>query len=389
MAQKLHIAYIVSHYPHKAFGHDGGLGTSVYNLVEKLNMLDQKVSVFVYSQKKEFILEEGNITLYSLTDSNASFLKFYFNRKKIEKFIKETISKKEINIIEAPDWTGITAFMNFKIPVVIRFHGSDAYFCHLEKRKQKPKNYWSEKLALNSANAFIAPTTFAGELSKKIFKLKNDEIKTIHHGLELQNFTNDFPAVFQKGMILYIGTLIRKKGALELPAIFNKVRKKFPEAKLVLIGSDAPDIKTNSASTWQLMQDQFKENYDLTNVEYLGKMPYNEVVNYIRKANVCVFPTFAETLGMVTIESMAMKKAVVNSNIGWSQELIIDGESGYLVHPGDHDLFANRISDLLDNEALCLQIGEQARKRVEAKFDINKLVTENIEFYKKVINQIN
>lgn len=389
MAQKLHIAYIVSHYPHKAFGHDGGLGTSVYNLVEKLNMLDHKVSVFVYSQKKEFILEEGNITLYSLTDSNASFFKFYFNRKKIEKFIKETISKKEINIIEAPDWTGITAFMNFKIPVVIRFHGSDAYFCHLEKRKQKPKNYWSEKLALNSANAFIAPTTFAGELSKKIFKLKNDEIKTIHHGLELQNFTNDFPAVFQKGMILYVGTLIRKKGALELPVIFNKVRKKFPEAKLILIGSDAPDIKTSSSSTWQLMQDQFKENDDLTNVEYLGKMPYNEVVNYIKKANVCVFPTFAETLGMVTIESMAMKKAVVNSNIGWSQELIIDGESGYLVHPGEHDLFANRISNLLDNDALCLKIGEQARKRVEAKFDINKLVTENIEFYKKVINQIN
>jgi glycosyltransferase involved in cell wall biosynthesis len=118
-------------------------------------------------------------------------------------------------------------------------------------------------------------------------------------------------------------------------------------------------------------------------------MPYNEVVNYIRKANVCVFPTFAETLGMVTIESMAMKKAVVNSNIGWSQELIIDGESGYLVHPGEHDLFANRISNLLDNDALCLKIGEQARKRVEAKFDINKLVTENIEFYKKVINQIN
>lgn len=389
MAQKLHIAYIVSHYPHKAFGHDGGLGTSVYNLVEKLNMLDHKVSVFVYSQKKEFILEEGNITFYSLTDSNATFFKFYFNRKKIEKFIKETIFKKEINIIEAPDWTGITAFMNFKIPVVIRFHGSDAYFCHLEKRKQKPKNYWSEKLALNSANAFIAPTTFAGELSKIIFKLKNDEIKTIHHGLELQNFTNDFPAVFQKGMILYVGTLIRKKGALELPAIFNKVRKKFPEAKLILIGSDAPDIKTSSASTWQLMQDQLKENDDLTNVEYLGKMPYNEVVNYIRKANVCVFPTFAETLGMVTIESMAMKKAVVNSNIGWSQELIIDGESGYLVHPGDHDLFANRISDLLDNDTLCLKIGEQARKRVEAKFDINKLVTENIEFYKKVINQIN
>lgn len=386
MALKLHIAYIVSHYPHKAFGHDGGLGTSVYNLVQKLNLLDYKVSVFVYGQKKEFILEEENVTIYSLTDSKANYFRFYFNRKKIEKFIKETISKKGINIIEAPDWTGITAFMNFKIPLVIRFHGSDAYFCHLEKRKQKAKNYWSEKLALTHAKGFIAPTTFAGALSKKIFKLKK-EITTIHHGLELQNFTNNSPAIFEKGMILYVGTLIRKKGALELPGIFSKVRKEFPDAKLVLIGSDSYDIKTKSDSTWQLMQNQFEDN-DLNNVEYLGKIPYNEVVDYIRKANICVFPTFAETLGMVTIESMAMQKAVVNSNIGWSQELIVDGESGYLVHPKDHDLFASRIYEVLSNDTLSLNLGQSARKRVEERFDINKIVSKNIEFYKKVINQV-
>lgn len=387
MALKLHIAYIVSHYPHKAFGHDGGLGTSVYNLVQKLNLLDYKVSVFVYGQKKEFILEEENVTIYSLTDSKANYFRFYFNRKKIEKFIKQTIYKKGINIIEAPDWTGITAFMNFKIPLVIRFHGSDAYFCHLEKRKQKAKNYWSEKLALTHAKGFIAPTTFAGALSKKIFKLKKKEITTIHHGLELQNFTNNSPAVFEKGMILYVGTLIRKKGALELPGIFSKVRKEFTDAKLVLIGSDSYDIKTKSDSTWQLMQNQFKDN-DLNNVEYLGKIPYNEVVDYIRKANVCVFPTFAETLGMVTIESMAMQKAVVNSNIGWSQELIVDGENGYLVHPKDHDLFASRIYEVLSNDTLSLNLGQSARKRVEERFDINKIVSKNIEFYKKVINQV-
>ncbi|WP_428231294.1 glycosyltransferase family 4 protein [Flavobacterium sp.] len=386
MAVKLHIAYIVSHYPHKAFGHDGGLGTSVYNLVEKLKALDVKASVFIYGQEKEFTLEEQNVTIYSLTDSKAKFFRFYFNRKKIEKIINKTIAEKGINSIEAPDWTGITAFMKFKIPLIIRFHGSDAYFCNLENRKQKLKNYWSEKLALSRAKAFIAPTTFAGELSRKIFKLKDKEIKTIHYGLELQNFTNSAPAVYEKGLILYVGTLIRKKGVLELPEIFNKVRKELPEAKLVLIGSDSNDIKTNSDSTWQLMQNQFK-NDDLNNVMYLGKIPYNEVENYIRKANVCVFPTFAETLGMVTIESMAMQKAVVNSNIGWAQELIVDEESGYLVHPNDHNLFAERIIQLLKSDALCLKIGAQARARVEAKFDINKIVIENVAFYQKIINQ--
>jgi len=386
MAAKLHVAYIVSHYPHKAFGHDGGLGTSVYNLVEKLRISDVQVSVFVYGQKNEFVLEENNVTLYSLTDSKVKVFKFYFNRKKIEKFINNKIQEKNINIIEAPDWTGITAFMNFRIPLIIRFHGSDAYFCRLESRKQKPKNFWSEKLAINGAEAFIAPTSFAGETSKEIFKIKSKEIKTIHYGLELKNFTNDSPLVYEKGMILYVGTLIRKKGVLELPEIFNKVRKELPEAKLVLIGSDSFDIKTNSNSTWQLLQSQFTGD-DLKHVEYLGKIPYNEVQNYIKKANVCVFPTFAETLGMVTIESMAMQKAVVNSNIGWAQELILDQESGFLVHPENHDLYAERIVELLTDDSFCSKIGNQAKNRVEDKFDINKVVVENIEFYKKILNQ--
>jgi glycosyltransferase involved in cell wall biosynthesis len=183
MKKQLHIAYIVSHYPHEAFGDDGGLGTSVYNLVEKIRRKDCYVSVFVYGQKKAFEIHEDNLTLYSILDSNHAFLKFYFHRKQIEKFIKEKIKTTGIDVLEAPDWTGITAFMHFDIPLIIRFHGSDAYFCHLEKRKQKLKNYWFEKWAIQGANAFIAPTAFAGELSKRIFKIKDKEIQTIHYGL--------------------------------------------------------------------------------------------------------------------------------------------------------------------------------------------------------------
>lgn len=385
MTKKLHVAYIVSHYPHKAFGHDGGIGTSVYTLVEKLRKSNVKVSVFVYGQREKFMIGEENITMYSLDNSGSRFFKFYFNRKKIEEFINKKISEEGIDIIEAPDWTGITTLMNFKIPLVIRFHGSDAYFCHLENRKQKSKNFWFEKLALKGAKAFIAPTQFAGEVSRKLFNIKGKEIRTIHYGLNLENFENETPQEYQKDLILYVGTLIRKKGVLELPEIFNKVRVNIPNAKLVLIGGDAADLNTNSKSTWALMKNLFHSN-DLKNVEYLGKIPYSEIQNYIKRANVCVFPTFAETLGMVTIESMAMQKAVVNSNIGWAQELIVDGENGFLVHPANHSEFANRIIEVLQDNNFALEIGKKARIHVEEKFDINKLVKENIDFYLKIIN---
>ncbi|MNX87563.1 Spore coat protein SA [compost metagenome] len=99
-----------------------------------------------------------------------------------------------------------------------------------------------------------------------------------------------------------------------------------------------------------------------------------------------MFPTYAETLGMVTIEAMAMQKAIVNSNIGWSQELIIDGESGYLVHPSNHNLYAERITQLFKDDSLVLQLGKNARERVEEKFNINNLAFENISFYQNIIN---
>ncbi len=381
----MHIAFLTPEFPHVKVNHAAGIGTSIKNLAVALAKEGLVVTVFVYGQKTNEIIVENGITLHLIKNRKYKFLGWYFHRKHIEKYCNTIISKEKISILEAPDWTGITAFMNFKIPLVIRFHGSDTYFCHLENRKQKRKNFWFEKLAVDKAKAFIAPTSFAGKVSKELFKIKRKEIRTIHYGLNLENFENQTPENFEKKLILYIGTIIKKKGVLELPEIFNKVRSDIPEAKLILIGADSYDIKTNSKSTWELMKNLFSED-DLKHVEYLGKIPYNEVENYIKRANVCVFPTFAETLGMVTIESMAMQKAVVNSNIGWSQELIVDEESGFLVYPSNHDVYADRIKQILNEDSLSLKIGKMARKRVEEKFDINKLVKENIDFYLKVIN---
>lgn len=382
----MHISFLTPEYPHEKVFHAAGIGTSIKNLAEALAKEGIKVTVFVYGQKTQEILIENEIEIHLIKNKKFRFFGWFFYRKYIQEYCSAIIKQEKIDLLEVIDWTGISAFMNFKVPVVIRFHGSDAYFCHLENRKQKAKNFWFEKLAIKGAKAFIAPTKYAGEISKQLFKIKNKEITTIYNGIELENFQNSKPEIFEKETILYIGTLIRKKGVLELPEIFHKVRNVLPQAKLILIGGDSYDIKTNSNSTWELMQNQFTAD-DLKNVSYLGKIPYHEIQNHIRNANVCVFPSFAETFGMVTIEAMALQKAVVNSDIGWSKELIIDQESGFLVHPENHDLYAERIIELLKNDSLCLQIGKQARTRVEENFDINKIVKRNIEFYQKTINQ--
>jgi glycosyltransferase involved in cell wall biosynthesis len=84
---------------------------------------------------------------------------------------------------------------------------------------------------------------------------------------------------------------------------------------------------------------------------------------------------------------MALQKPVVNTNIGWAQELIVDGESGFLVHPQDHTLYADRILELLADANLCLTMGDNARKRVEAVFDIEKIAQQNILFYQSITSQ--
>ena len=382
----MHIAFLTPEYPHEKISHAAGIGTSVKNLALALVNKGCTISVVVYGQKTSEIFTEKGVRIHLIADQDYRFAKWYWYRKHIQNYCNTIIKNEQIDLIEAPDWTGITAFMKFKIPLVIRFHGSDTYFCCLEKRPQKAKNFWFEKLALQKAKAYIAPTNFAGALSSRLFGIKNKTIQTIHHGLELAQFENPTPDVYEKGLILYIGTIIRKKGVLELAAIFKLVLVQHPEACLVLIGGDSSDIATESQSTWQLLQEQLDEE-TRGKVSYVGKIPYDEVQDYIKKANVCVFPTFAETLGMVTIESMAMQKPVVNSNIGWAKELIVDGESGFLVYPKNHQDYAQRIIAVLADDDLVAQIGKKARERVERLFDIDKIALENISFYESVMNK--
>jgi glycosyltransferase involved in cell wall biosynthesis len=380
----MHIAYLTSEYPNARVTHAAGIATSIKNLAVVLVEKGVEVSVIVYHQKEDAVYVEHGVTIHLIQSRRFKSRTFYKYRKFLQNYLNDLTVKENIDIIEAPDWTGITAFMRLKAPLVIRFHGSDAYFCKLDDRKQKFKNFLFEKLALRQAKAFIAPTAFAGKETAKIFGLNKSKIKTIHYGLQLDKFINSTPQNYKYNNILYIGTIIRKKGVFELAEIFNKVITENPEATLTLIGGDSKDIKSGNVSTFKLMEDLFSTKAK-KQVSYLGKIPYVEVQNHIKKAHVCVFPSFAETLGMVTIESMALKKPVVNTSIGWAQELIDNGINGYLVHPTDTDLYAKRILDIFNNNAKALEIGKAARKQVEAKFDIAKNAEINIAYYKTLL----
>ncbi|KQC34129.1 glycosyl transferase family 1 [Nonlabens sp. YIK11] len=382
----MHIAYLTPEYPHERIGSSGGLGTSIKNLAEELIASKIEVSIVVYGKQRSDHFKENGINFYILKQKYYKVGGFYFYRKHINAYLNRLIKEKGIDLLEAPDWTGITAFMKFKVPLVIRFHGSDTYFCSIEGRPQKWKNRFFETNAIKRAQAFIAPTNFAGQKSADLFKMNFNNVKVIHYGLQLDKFENPHPDNYQEFNLLNIGTLIRKKGVFQLLQIFTKVLDQFPEASLTLIGGDAPDIATGSYSTWELMKASVSADV-LSRIDYVGKLPYNEVQEKIKNAHVCVFPSLAETMGMVTIESMALQKTVVNTNIGWAKDIINHGVDGLMHHPDDINGYIKSISRLFDDEMLVKKLGSGARKKVERRFDIKSIALRNMELYQKIIIQ--
>src|SRR5680860_459149 len=87
----------------------------------------------------------------------------------------------------------------------------------------------------------------------------------------------------------------------------------------------------------------------LKNVTYVGAVTYSEIKKHIAQATVCVFPTFAEALPVSWLEAMAMQKPIVASNIGWAKEMIDEGVDGFLVNPKEHETYATKIVELLED----------------------------------------
>lgn len=382
------IGFLTPEYPHEQTGNSGGLGTSIKNLAHALTAMGHEVLILVYGQQKDAIFLDHKVEVHQIKNIKFKGLSWFFTRKKIEKIINSLYEKKKIEIVEATDWTGITSFIKpKKCPIVIKLNGSDTYFCHLDNRPVKWINKFHEKRALQNADGHVSVSAYTAKLTNQVFN-QNHNFTIIHNGIDMRLFekSNVFFSE-NNNIILYFGTLIRKKGLLELPHAFNIIHEKNPNAQLVLVGKDASDIISGNPSTWEMMQHLFTPNA-LEKVTYFGPVAYSEVRKQIEKATVCVFPTYAEALPVSWLEAMAMEKAIVASNIGWGNEIVENGISGFVAHPSNHQEYANKILQLLDDTALRKSMELKAKERILTHFEINLIANQNLAFYQKIVEQV-
>ncbi|WP_115461508.1 glycosyltransferase family 4 protein [Winogradskyella aurantiaca] len=375
----MHISFLTPEYPHPDLKKSGGIGTSIQNLAKGLAGQGIDVTVFVIGQKKDAILFDTNIRLICIPAKRHKILSWYFERKKSQRIINDYIKQLNINLIEAPDWGGITAFMKFSVPLVIRLHGSDTYFCHLEGRSQNWKYRLLEWKAIKDANYIVSVSEFVADFTKRHFKLKNP-IEVVHNVIDTNYFksTHDF----KTGSLLYFGTIIRKKGILHLAHIFNLVVEKNRDATLTVIGKDTIDVILKKSTLSIFKEILTPEAVNRTT--FLSEVEYSAIRDLIQYAQVGILPSLAEAFPMTWLEVLSMSRPLVSSNIGWAKELMVEGETGFMVDPKDHQLYAQRIVELICDVDKSKHLGRNARAHIEKHFSLEQGLIKNIEFYHHV-----
>ena len=379
----MHLGFLTPEYPHPRVLSSAGIGTSIGNLAVALASEGVTVSIFVYGQKEDAVFSENGIKFHLIRQRKFSLVGWFVYRKFLQNYLNKFITVDKIEAIEAPDWTGITAFMKLRCPLVIRMHGSDSYFCRLEGRPQKKKNFWFEKKALKGANRLLSVSEFTAIQTTNIFKLKK-KMEVIPNSVD-SNYFRPYQKAIEPDTLLYFGSLIRKKGVLELAEIFNKVVEQRPEVKLLLLGKDVKDIFQNQ-STLELFQQKLSPEAK-KQVNHIPGVAYDKIRVYIASAAVVVLPSFAEALPMTWLEAMAMEKALVTSNIGWAKEVMINGKTGYTEDPTNHLAYAEKIVKLLNAPEEAQQKGKTAREQVVRKFSTEVVVRQNIDFYTEVVGK--
>lgn len=370
----MHIGFLTTEYPPLP---SGGIGTSIRNLGRALVEQGHRVSVIGWGKEASFL--DSGVNVQMLPAAKITHMGWISNRIIVVRHINRLVVDEGLQIVESPDWCGLSAGMQLRCPVVIRCNGSDSYFSQILKYPLKFRNWLPEMMALHTARDIASVSQFTASVTREKFRLKK-HIQVIPNGIDIRNFEPSFSKV--GATVLYFGTLIRKKGALDLPKIINQVSQKKKSAKFLLAGGDAPDRLSGNPSTWEMINSELSPSAK-NKTFYLGKLPYDEIVSLIREAAVCIFPSYAEALPLSWLEAMACGKPIVAYDFGWSPEVVDHNKTGVLVPLRETQEFSEAVVRLLNSADFRREMGEGARKKAVKEFSSERVAKLSLEWYRK------
>lgn len=380
------VLFLTNEYPPHIYG---GAGVHVGYLSRELAKLMQ-VEVRCFGDQR---VEDGNLKVIGFELDTGNFtcpkpLRSAFGA--VRRCTDFNTTNIDANLVHCHTWYthfgGILAKKNYGIPLVITVHSLEPL--RPWKREQLVGGYdfslWVEKTALEMADAIIAVSSETKHDIERLFNVERARVHVIHNGIDLDEYqrAESTAALKKYGIdanrpyLLFVGRITRQKGFQHL---MRAIQFMDPDFQVVLCAA-APDTPG--------MAEEMRIAVEKAKAERPGIIWINEMVdqNTARElyshAAVFVCPSIYEPFGIINLEAMACETPVVASAVGGIKEVVVDGETGFLIpleqmkespfEATNPEKFARdlaaRINQLMRNPQLREQFGTAGRKRVEEKF---------------------
>lgn len=299
-------------------------------------------------------------------------------------------------------WGGILARLNYGIPLVVTVHSLEPL--RPWKREQLGAGYdftlWLEKTALEMADAVIAVSHETKKDIKRLFEVRPERLHVIHNGIDLAEYkpTTSADALGKYGVdparpfLLFVGRITRQKGIVHLVRAIEFMDKDFQ----VVLCAGAPDTPAIAEEMKREVERVQRLRDGVIWIDAMLEKP--SVIQFYAHAAVFCCPSIYEPFGIINLEAMACETAVVASAVGGIKEVVVDGETGFLVpleqmqespfeplHPEKfaRDL-ATKINELMRDKKLRERFGKAGRLRAESMFSWHAIAQKTRALYESL-----
>lgn len=240
---------------------------------------------------------------------------------------------------------------------------------------------WMEKIGIENSDRVIAVSQEMREDVLRLYDIAPEKVVVIHNGIDLAGYrrTADSSALKAYGIsqpyVLFVGRISRQKGIMHLLEAAQRIRA---GVKIVLCAG-SPDTRE--------VEDELAARVgQMDNVIWIDRMlPREHVIQLYSHAAVFACPSVYEPFGIINLEAMACEIPVVASRVGGIPEVVVDGETGFLVPPADPIALAEAINRVLGSDDLSGRLGKAGRARVEEHFSWQAIAMQTKKVYESVV----
>jgi glycosyltransferase involved in cell wall biosynthesis len=198
-----------------------------------------------------------------------------------------------------------------------------------------------------------------------------DRVRTIWNGIDVRRFPYVGPQ--PDGPAVIVARLSPEKDIETLLLATALVLREDAAFKLEIAG-DGPSL----SSLRKTMVELGLEGH----VRFLGQV--RDVAALLARAGLFVLSSLSEGISLTLLEAMASGLPLVATRVGGNPEVIANGENGFLVPPQNPRSLADALLRLRRDRDACVRLGEAGRRRVEAQFDVRRMVSEYERLYPQV-----